>query len=57
MLYVVDMPLDKDGKGPAEPWDTVKMTFEVWTEDYVSVASFDTLEEALEYSLENYHNG
>lgn len=46
--FVIVMPVDKDERGPADLKDAVKLTWEVWTQELDSVASFDYLPDAID---------
>ena len=54
----IQMPYDKDGKGPCSIEDAVKVVYEVWDECYVSHGTYDCLAEAvnvaMKLTLESY---
>lgn len=45
-LTVVPMPLDSEGGGPADEADAVRTVYEVWDDCNITVATFDTRDEA-----------
>lgn len=46
-FFVVPMPLDKNGNGPADRRDAVRWQYEVWDGlTNLAIASFDTRDEA-----------
>jgi hypothetical protein len=46
MHIVIEMPIDENGKGPADLDKTVKVLWEVWDEVFKTVAVCETKEEA-----------
>jgi len=49
--YIIEMPLTKDGHGPAEYPDVHEMTFEVWDRICGSHGSFSSVHKALVKAL------
>jgi hypothetical protein len=43
-VYVVTMPIDAEGDGPAEPEETVTTIFEVWDQNSIELCSCVSLE-------------
>jgi hypothetical protein len=44
--FVVEMPLTVDGQGPAIEGEVAKTVWELWNQDLVCIAEFDTREMA-----------
>lgn len=49
-MYIIPMPINKDGEGPEmDENKVVKILYEVWDYDFITLAQFETEEEAEEY--------
>jgi hypothetical protein len=49
--YPILMPVDAEGRGPADYKDTVDMTYEVWDTLFVSYGNFESLTEAISEAI------
>lgn len=50
-FYVVEIPLDKDGNGPADSDQTISIVYEVWDQTFASQAQFMLRDDALRWAL------
>jgi len=48
--YVIVMPLDEDGNGPASDQECHKITWEVWDQVCETYGSFDYLPDAIDHA-------
>lgn len=46
--YVIPMPINAGGQGPADLHEAVELTWEIWTQELSSVASFEFLPDAIQ---------
>jgi hypothetical protein len=44
--FVMEMPVTADGDGPATVDETARVLYELWNQDLVTIATFDTYAEA-----------
>jgi hypothetical protein len=56
--FVIVIPVTKDNQGPCDLKEAEKLTWEVWTQELSSVASFDFLPDAIDEcnKLNEEHN-
>lgn len=48
-VFVVPMPINRDGEGPASSKDTVAIRYDVWDQSFSLLAEFRTEKEAKEF--------
>lgn len=47
-MMIIPMPIDKDGNGPADKNETVKVLYEIWDDDFQTVSTHESIQEAIE---------
>jgi hypothetical protein len=59
--YLIPMPLNKDGDGPADPEETVKTVYEIWDNNLEAICTCSNLKAARYMlhlkSLQEYEDG